>query len=337
MKIKNKIQHLALVSMILSSTLAHAGKRPRPPELGVPAPPAAAQLMDERPELPELLVPRARQMQIQIPEDLEGDGGVAPAAGGGGGGGGGGAGFEAFLGEPGISPGFRVKKGAALSEVVAVKATPPRKLNQVARGDGKVSYDYSGQMGFEPGDFLYGLQSAREATLEVFKSNPHLAGRALTIDVFNKFIWFKLRSELGIFTIRPEETDRQISDAVFRDELAESDRDRVNHYYSDVLRLAVGSGSEEEFYRAACVEAISYSHHRGRKIHFILDQLDFDEIGNPAARYHQSYTNYELRGVLSLYQKDPMILRTVIFYRAGERLNEEAAIQVLQRLRSLVS
>jgi hypothetical protein len=246
----------------------------------------------------------------------------APLGGAGGGGGGGG--------------------GGPAADAAGAAGSPARNRNQVTRLDGLravVSYDYSQNSEFRSGDLWYGLQQAREVTVHALRRDHGVLDRVLVVDPLNQFFWVnrKTGADGSRVPMDREDISRLVEQAIAEGEWDETNRRRLEAYGQAVSDLVATSRDDEEFYRRACVFALSFHHTQGQKIHFILDRLNLDDVKNRASEHFESFTSHELRGVLALYQRDPTLLKTVIFYYAGQRLSEGEAARVLKSLEVCVN
>ncbi len=361
MNITHKIKYFSVIIVFFSSPLVFAMKRPLPSmsrldEGGAFAPAdlgeAESPLLDAG---AEIQVPRPKRILVTEAGSTIGFKDLGPS-----GAGGGGQALGTGLVPSSASAFSAVEQLGSLQAPVVADATgfgggggggdlagggvgsPPRNLNRVASLAGLralVTYDYSKISNFQSGDLWYGLQIARESTVSGLRHDPAVSDSVLVVDPLNQFFWVNQKNGPGgaALPAAQEQMDRSeihrlVGDAVAAGEWKEVDRERLEAYGQEIAERVATSKDDEDFYRRACVFAISFQQKRGQKIHFILDHLTLADVNRPGSEYFDSYTSHELRGVLDLYRMNPAILRTVILYRAGARLDEREAAQVLESL-----
>lgn len=244
--------------------------------------------------------------------------------------GGGGASRALVSPSPGsaFDPVSRAEAGGGRPDVT------PRKIPKEWGSSGQRSYNYTRLIDFNEGDLLYGLQSGgREVTLEKLRLEPGMSRRALTIDIFNKFIWFNLGRSDRALDQTDEEIDKKWAQGVADGSLDPADSGRFKAYYKEVLEIARSSRSEEDFYRASCAHAFLVYQKWGLKVHFILDDLDLSQVLDPSSKNYESYTNHELRSLRDMALENPRILEAVILYQNHRRLDLAEAAGFLTGLR----
>jgi hypothetical protein len=200
------------------------------------------------------------------------------------------------------------------------------------------------------GDLIYGLQTARAETLTLLKrEHPR---KFYTIDVLNDWVFGWLREESGEL-----KTDADGVSAILGRRLRQGELDawgmaRLIDYHHFLVKnlpvplsgVSAGVPAEREgdfshqmrirdhFVSEACVRAIRFVQSQGRKIHFIIDQLEMGEVVNSQSPHFNSYTSQELRGVVRGFRDDPTLIDAIEFYRAGRKLDGSEKTRFLSEL-----
>jgi hypothetical protein len=196
------------------------------------------------------------------------------------------------------------------------------------------------------GDLIYGIQAYREDTL---KRVQERIPSALTIDIFNKAV-LKLDRSQSLDTL--DDQIKTLIEAGPADEndfsaLREQDQPRFKGYVHHLIKTRIlvwdspYSLKEEVFFTEACQSAIEFIHLNGKKIYFILDGLDKDNVLTPSQKKFHSYTSSELRAAFRFWLNDRTYADTVLFYERGEPLAQlpwlDETGRILPEWRALIS
>ncbi len=205
--------------------------------------------------------------------------------------------------------------------------------------------------GFQSGDLLYGIQNFRRETLNQLKNS--YPSRAWTVDIFNKLIWSKLvEGELFKSVLDRKETLNQWlaknelcldNNSEDQDEqrLCQNDEEKARFaaYYEYLVKkieseaTSMGFAVDTQFYRFACIQAISFNHQNHRKIHFILDGLELDQVYTNGSKNFDSFTSHELRSIVR-EANDPTsdVAVSVEFYQTGKQISDDEKHRLLAYL-----
>lgn len=170
-------------------------------------------------------------------------------------------------------------------------------------------------MNFQEGDLLYGLQrEAREKYLTLIIKNLQKGQDVLcTADRYHSkiFLGDDMTQENIEMKLQKLESEKE-----------ETNNQKIVHYGRGILSELKDKYKEKEFsdtqwLKRFCKSAIDYTVKNGHKVHFLLKDLDQNQVVSRQKKFTQasSYTSCELRYIFRNWDK---IKHSVIFYENDE-------------------
>ncbi|MBF0206296.1 MAG: hypothetical protein HQK53_05350 [Oligoflexia bacterium] len=214
---------------------------------------------------------------------------------------------------------------------------------------------------FRYGDLVYGLNN--EEALNRLRSGRYaftaaLAGSgqdygAVTADRINNPMLSLLRDKKATSTINsPDKLNNYLNELSENGSILEIDIPRFKNYLLFLYNFANGTFSpasvlndtsiqnedaqESKILRNSCQAAMLYALHNGYKIHFVLDQINYQAVVTQFTTSTLSYTSEELIAIFywwlvwKLYPdlQLPNILETVVFYNNNRLLQQPPWLDV---------
>jgi hypothetical protein len=171
---------------------------------------------------------------------------------------------------------------------------------------------------FNVGDKIYGLKDERKKYVDALREHWEATRKEklllVTMDEIN-----------NAYFSRVFEGDQMIVDVSAKKETGDKSADKEAHSYLELLNLKYsekGARSEKSFPMQE-EDALNRSCKTGLelfRVHFVLDGITAEDVGNKNTIHGQGFTSKELRSVIRRINKGEK-LDNVIFYREGQRVD----------------